>query len=896
MPIVFRHDAAGIPLGKGDDTRSKYGMAMVGQQQKYDAEMRQGQQDAMYGMQRLEAMRGMQSAREPSLGEESAMMDNEIRSGLYDPDTVRALRDNERSIKLILRDRNLNATQQSEAIGNIRSQMRMMRSTGRVQPMMQAMPQGQGGQMPQPPSARQVFRQDSKTMERFMGIVQQQLDNEGASLSYEDKVRKALDLYETQQRLLSDPQPGQQAPPAAQPQGAPQSVGSANISGGSVFGVDPVLASPMPGGGQPQVGSQSADTSNVVMGGLPGAVSAPSQPAAPPRRGRPALIMPGQGIAADGIPQPGLQDLQALNARLRNESATQQQPQERVYGGPPAQPAVPQQQPPIYPMQAISGMQAQGQPLPMQGGGGVRNWTSADGKYSTQGELQSVLNQPGGEPVAVIKKSNGSVVNVPMSKLSVDDVDFALSGGNVQPVRPDTSNRDTMYDLQNRGRTPGTNFMDPNNPVRQEMSAADQSIVNPQRQTLGKPGGRYGLGQVDYGINPATGNRVTASIRPGGTAVEYDEPVRNVGKVGGGPAGQGRVVNTLGRKRPSASPGEATPSEQAAYNALPASPSSAAAQQQLPASAQSVPIEQGRGILTEPMRQFAQSQPYDIRSAIESFYDTKATGESKRRAAQFLLSNNVSLLDLEKKFKAEQGVAPTQQMSIDELNRRGWVIDGNGGVPRSRSGNTPNDVVSQAIRSIPSAVAGVLTGPADSGYPVSGPALVDRVKRMNKGGGGKYSPTSMQDLEDASPSASDKSGKYQSSGSAFSSDAGKQLAESTQQPKETKQLNSKKSGRIPSKPFVTTPEAKRFLADMQSVASQYDPQTSMAIMSVYDPSLSESARLAIVKRLQETGVNLPQIEENLKKKITKEMQQQRQLPNPRDRTNRRQSPQLFDQV
>lgn len=573
MPIVFRHDAAGIPLGKGDDARSKYGMAMVGQQQKYDAEMRQGQQDAMYGMQRLEAMRGMQSAREPSLGEESAMMDNEIRSGLYDPDTVRALRDNERAIKLILRDRNLNATQQSEAIGNIRSQMRMMRSTGRVQPMMQAMPQGQGGQMPQPPSARQVFRQDPKTMERFMGIVQQQqLASEGPAMSYEDQVRKALELYETQQRLLSDPQPGQQAPPAAQPQGAPQSVGSASVSGGSVFGVDPVLASPMPGGAQPQVGSQSAGAANVVMGGLPGAVSAPLQPSAPPRRGRPALIMPGQGIAADGIPQPGLQDLQALNARLRNESATQQQPQEPVYGGPPAQPAVPQQQPPIYPMQAISGMQAQGQPLPMQGGGGVRNWTSADGKYSTQGELQSVLNQPGGEPVAVIKKSNGSVVNVPMSKLSVDDVDFALSGGNVQPVRPDTSNRDTMYDLQNRGRTPGTNFMDPNNPVRQEMSAADQSIVNPQRQTLGKPGGRYGLGQVDYGINPATGNRVTASIRPGGTAVEYDEPVSNVGKVGGGPAGQRRVVNTLGRKRPSVSPGEATPSEQAAYNALPSAP------------------------------------------------------------------------------------------------------------------------------------------------------------------------------------------------------------------------------------------------------------------------------------------------------------------------------------
>jgi hypothetical protein len=134
-------------------------------------------------------------------------------------------------------------------------------------------------------------------------------------------------------------------------------------------------------------------------------------------------------------------------------------------------------------------------------------------------------------------------------------------------------NRDTQYALQNPQMSAGQAYFDPNNPVRQEMSAADQSMVNPQKQTLGKPGGRYGLGQIDYGINPATGNRVTASIRPGGTMPEYDEPVGKPGTAMGG--GRGGLTIMGGRKKPApaatadVSPGASTPAQMATYNALP---------------------------------------------------------------------------------------------------------------------------------------------------------------------------------------------------------------------------------------------------------------------------------------------------------------------------------------
>jgi hypothetical protein len=143
----------------------------------------------------------------------------------------------------------------------------------------------------------------------------------------------------------------------------------------------------------------------------------------------------------------------------------------------------------------------------------------------------------------MIKRSDTQkVVNVPLDRLSREDSMLLMTGGN----------RDTQYALQNPQMSAGQAYVDPNNPVRQEMSAADQSMVNPQKQTLGQPGGRYGLGQIDYGINPATGNRVTASVRPGGTMPEYDEPIGPPGTAMGG--GRGGLTIMGGRKKPAATP------------------------------------------------------------------------------------------------------------------------------------------------------------------------------------------------------------------------------------------------------------------------------------------------------------------------------------------------------
>jgi hypothetical protein len=92
-------------------------MAMVLQQQRADQQMRQRTQDQQYDMQRMGAMGAMREMREPSIGEDDAMLEQEIRSGLYDPDTVRALRQDQRAMRQIMRDTNIDGTQRAQALG-----------------------------------------------------------------------------------------------------------------------------------------------------------------------------------------------------------------------------------------------------------------------------------------------------------------------------------------------------------------------------------------------------------------------------------------------------------------------------------------------------------------------------------------------------------------------------------------------------------------------------------------------------------------------------------------------------------------------------------------------------------------------------------------------------------
>lgn len=422
MPIVLRHEAAGIPAGQNPNR--KYGQSMVLQQQQADQNMRLRAQDAQYDMQRIGAMAQM---RQPSIGEDASMLDQEIRSGLYDPDTVRALRDDERMIGEIMRDRRIDYTQRAKALENIQSRMRMMRATGkRMEPKMQStIPGGAPPLTQSPKTPQQAFREDPKLAEKYMAMVTEQETNAGVTLPLKEKVARALALYSEYQSALADPtdeKDGQQ--PAAQQPNAP-------------------------------------------------AQNAPPPPPPPP--GSPSGKAPAYiPIAPGGGRQQGSGQV--------GES----------------------QQSPVY---------------------------SPDGKFLGDPRL---YDQAGANYIRQQVSPPAPPSQLPPS--GRPGLDAAVG-----------NNMDTIYDLANMDRSAGTNYFDPENPAYAAMRGPDQSILNTAQNT-GRFMGRYGLGGIDYGINPATGNRVTASIRPGGTMPEYDEPVGPPGTAMGGR--KGSVTWKMGRKQP----------------------------------------------------------------------------------------------------------------------------------------------------------------------------------------------------------------------------------------------------------------------------------------------------------------------------------------------------------
>jgi DNA-binding transcriptional MerR regulator len=445
MPIRFQYDAAAVAPPSSNELK-KYGGQILMQQRKYDLDQRNDQAR----ISQIGAMRNFNA--EPSIGEDDAMLDQEIRSGVYDPDTVRSLRDDQRAMRQILRDRNIDGTQRAQAIGNIQSRMRMTRSTGKVQPMMQAQP----SVLQTKPVTEADYFSDPKNYKEAYAAAQAKLVEAGPGTppTAENIHAQMHNDYLAQQKFLEglkQPQgqvppqqgtppvgnaPQQPVPPAGQPQ--------ASYSGGSTeagFGVPPVMA----------------------QGGFQGAGQGAYQPTGDYTGGEPVFNVP-----------PVL-----------------------------AQQAASQQATPAYPMEANAGMRA-GQPTTAPQGG-ARKWTSNDGKYSRQGEFQGFAPglSPSGSPIVMIKKSdNQETITVPLDRLSNEDRMFL--------------SRDTQYSLQNPQMSAGQAYFDPNNPVYAEMRAADQSIVNPQKQTLGEPGGSRGLGQVNYGQGPS-GQNVYADIVPGGT-------------------------------------------------------------------------------------------------------------------------------------------------------------------------------------------------------------------------------------------------------------------------------------------------------------------------------------------------------------------------------------------
>jgi len=219
-----------------------------------------------------------------------------------------------------------------------------------------------------------------------------------------------------------------------------------------------------------------------------------------------------------------------------------------------------------------------------------------------------------------------------------------VSGGNL----------DTQYALQNPQMSAGQAYFDPNNPVRQEMSAPDQNIVNPQRQTLGQPGGRYGLGMIDYGINPATGNRVTASIRPGGMMPEYDEPIGPPGTAMGGRRGSVSMVGRKGKKNDMVSPGE----QESNANPYPA---------QTPVAGKPVESTQNPA----PTRPTLSRNDPKVQEAIRIAGDPKVTGAQLDEIIPTLQAAGISMEEI-KQIDAKRGAKPLTDANQQPVQRKPW--------------------------------------------------------------------------------------------------------------------------------------------------------------------------------------------------------------------------------
>ena len=500
MPITVRHDVADLPMPKVDPQKYNTGMGMAQQERKYamDAEMLNQRQD--YAMDAMQMRNAQENQGPPSLGQQGMMIDQAIRAGSFDPDTVKALRENVRKTNEAFRSRNINNEQRQQTMRNLQEERDLLWGMGYPSRKVESVA-GKGNK--EPMTGRQYYQNNPK---EFNERVEQQrkirIDAGQTNFTNTDLYNDVINDWEARQKFFNES-------PGSQPQGQPPAMG----------------AQPTPA---------SATAPPPAMGASP-----LSAPATAPLTYAPQSMESGrwggQAFGTDPIlampaspPIPGVATGALLPATPMSQRSSQPQP-------------MPAQQQPMYPMEAIASSRVDpGYMAPQDSGfASARTFTSADGR-SMVGSILGI-NPPssngGFSTVQIQRESDGKVFDVPLNNLSQQDQQYALSGGN----------RNTMYDMQNPQRSAGTDFMDPNNPVRQEMSAADQSIVNPQKRTLGSEyKGRYGLGGADYGINPATGNRVTASVRPGGTALEYDEPVGAPGTAMGGRKGS---LNYLGGKR-----------------------------------------------------------------------------------------------------------------------------------------------------------------------------------------------------------------------------------------------------------------------------------------------------------------------------------------------------------
>jgi hypothetical protein len=194
---------------------------------------------------------------------------------------------------------------------------------------------------------------------------------------------------------------------------------------------------------------------------------------------------------------------------------------------------------------------------------------------------------------------------------------------------------DTQYDMQNLDRSPGINFFDPNNPAYAAMRAPQMQ----QPQAAPQYAGQSGLGGVNFGINQGTGNNVSASVRPGGTMLQYDEPysVR--------PPVTDEDFKKY-RKAP-ASPGEMASAQDAFREQQAAATQSAAARDSFFTERLNEAENPDKKSEIKAFQDFvSQGQPPEIENAIMVGLNPNSTDDEKKKAIAILRAKGVSLKDI----------------------------------------------------------------------------------------------------------------------------------------------------------------------------------------------------------------------------------------------------------
>ena len=355
-----------------------------------------------------------------------------------------------------------------------------------------------------PPMTEAEYFQDPARMKDSRAVAVQQLTDAGGDLSEKNIYAQMHNNYLAMEEFLRNPggsaAPQGQGQPPAQPPNAPapapaaattSSLPPGSFTGGEGYGESsPVLA---------QAAAQPMANMNAAVG--QGAYQPTGSYTSPEVFGAPNVLA--------NTAQP----MQQQPAPMQTPTTpAQQQPEKKGKRG--------------YISIAPGGGQSAGQPAGQASGG----WKSkSTGVYSPDGKFlgdPSLYDEAGAN---YIRQQAAPPAQLPATQYIPDGTPY-----NVNVV-------DMAYDAVNPDRSAGTNYFDPENPEYARMRGADPNIMNPPKN-VGKFKGRYGLGGMDYGINPATGNRVTVSVRPGG-GLEYDEPT-------GGPRGKGGVTIMGGKNKP----------------------------------------------------------------------------------------------------------------------------------------------------------------------------------------------------------------------------------------------------------------------------------------------------------------------------------------------------------